>query len=73
MAKKLTEKHLLYKKAKMLEKFMSENDIVLFWDGYSLKISDESTTAFIRDLEDEYNEPITEFPYISEIKLIVED
>ncbi len=72
MAKKLTEKHPLYKKVEELEKFMNKLGIQLEWDGYHLVVTDteNNVTAMYRDMES--GDDITEFPYGFEIKLVID-
>jgi hypothetical protein len=73
MAKRLTEQHLLTKKLRALEDYMTENKITLEWDGYHMVFMDNVSgeAGYIRDMES--GEDCTETPHFTETKLVRED
>lgn len=70
MIKKLTEAHPLMKKYRLLEEFLTEQDLTLTHNGYGLCLESQNVVVSIRDMEN--GEGVEQLPYIVETKLILE-
>lgn len=73
MALRLTNKHPLDKKFRMLEEFMMENKISVEWNGYRMVFMDAETgeEAIVKELDG--GQDVMELPYFTETKLIQEN
>lgn len=71
MAKRLTENHPLQKKVRQLEQYMEELGLSIEFDGYHLLISDRETSCIYKEADT--GEYATEFPLMTESKLVMED
>jgi hypothetical protein len=67
MIKRLTEAHPLMKKYRLLEEFLTENDISISHNGYGLRILSNGIEAHIRDSES--GDCVDDLPYLIETKL----
>jgi hypothetical protein len=71
MIKRLTEAHPLMKKYRLLEEFLTENDISISHNGYGLQILSNGIEARIKD--NESGVLVDDLPYLFETKLTLEE